>query len=38
MASKIMKGYEKEAKTKSGMKKDMKDDMAMMKKMGKKGK
>ena len=38
MAAKSMKGYEKEATTKAGMKKDMKDDMAMMKKMGKKGK
>ena len=36
MASKIMKGYEKEATSKAGMKKDMKKDMAMMKNMGKK--
>ena len=33
---KNMKGYEKEATSKAGMKKDMKKDMAMMKNMGKK--
>jgi hypothetical protein len=38
MAAKIPKGMEKEATSKAGMKKDMKDDMALMKKMGKKGK
>lgn len=38
MAGKAMKGMEKEATTKAGMKKDMKNDAMLMKKMGKKGK
>lgn len=38
MAAKSMKGYEKEATTKSGLKKDMKNDMSLMKMAGKKKK
>lgn len=38
MAEKSMKGLEKEATTKAGMKKDMKNDMMLAKKMEKKAK
>ena len=37
MAAKKKPMMEKEPTTKAGMKKDMKDDMALVKKMGKKG-